>query len=94
MKESQPFEKADRDSVEGRPHIWIQWKGTNVCADVHCACGYHGHLDADFMHFVRCHKCGRTYQVGQSVPIYELPADNAEHPERTRVIQFGDADGD
>jgi len=40
-------EEADR-LVRAGPHAWIQWKGTDVCMDVRCSCGNHGHVDADF----------------------------------------------
>lgn len=39
-------------------HGWIQWKGTDVCMDVHCKCGEHSHLDAEFAYYIKCPKCG------------------------------------
>lgn len=35
-------------------HGWIQWKGTNVCMDIYCECGYHGHIGDEFVYFVKC----------------------------------------
>lgn len=26
------------------PNGWIQWKGTDVCMDVYCSCGYHSRV--------------------------------------------------
>lgn len=69
-----PFSYLNEDDVP-LPHGWIQWKGTNVCMDVHCVCGALGHVDADFCYFIRCVNCGRTYGVGGNVRLYELPAD-------------------
>jgi hypothetical protein len=37
-----------QEKYTGLPHGWIQWKGTNVCMDVYCACGHHSHIDAKF----------------------------------------------
>ncbi len=57
----------DRDATvpeEGEGHAWIQWKGTNVCMDVHCRCGAHGHIDDSFTYFYRCVGCGETFAVG------------------------------
>ncbi len=51
---------------------WIQWKGTDVCMDVHCRCGAHGHLDAEFTYFYRCRACGVTFAVGQTVRLYPM----------------------
>lgn len=28
------------------PTGFIQWKGTDVCMDVYCKCGYHSHIDS------------------------------------------------
>ena len=43
------------------PRAWIQWKGTNVCADIHCSCGHMSHIDADFAYYVQCPECGQHY---------------------------------
>lgn len=65
--------KADEEVQRtGEGHAWIQWKGTNVCMDVHCRCGAHGHVDAEFAYFYRCAACGRTFVVGQTVRLYEM----------------------
>ena len=45
------------------PAAWVQWKGTNVCMDVRCACGAHGHIDAEFAYFVECGACQQVYAV-------------------------------
>ncbi len=62
------------DNPETPAHGWIQWKGTDVCIDLHCICGTHGHHDGDFMYSVRCKDCGRKYAVGQVVKL--IPLDN------------------
>ena len=59
----------------GAPHGWVQWKGTDVCMDVLCICGAHGHVDSDFPYFVRCNGkegCGRVYAVSGYVELVEL----------------------
>ena len=60
-----------------RPHIWIQWKGTDVCCDVHCPCGNHGHYDGAFFYFFQCNKCGKYWEVGTHMPIYEVTKEEA-----------------
>jgi hypothetical protein len=57
---------------EGRPHVWIQWKGTDVCCDIHCRCGAHLHFDGDFMYFLRCPHCRTVWEVGTHVSLYEV----------------------
>lgn len=76
-----------------RGHAWIQWKGTNVCMDVHCVCGAHGHVDADFAYFYAC-RCGRRFAVGQSVPLIEVHPDFADEiaPLHKTSVKFGDYD--
>lgn len=54
------------------PHGWIQWEGTNVCMDIHCICGEHLHVDADFCYYIKMLCCGRIYCVGQNVMLYEI----------------------
>lgn len=55
----------------GVPHLWIQWKGTDLCADVHCACGELSHFDGDFCYFLRCPCCGHVWEVGTHVTLHE-----------------------
>ena len=61
-----------------RPHIWIQWKGTDVCCDIHCLCGAHCHFDGYFLYFFQCPHCERYWEVGTHVPIYEVSKERAE----------------
>lgn len=64
---------------EGEPFGWIQWKGTNVCMDIHCPnCGL-GHIDAEFAYYIRC-SCGQIYAVSgfvKLIPVGEEYADGA-----------------
>jgi len=73
---------------EGKPHIWIQWKGTNVCCDIHCECGAHCHFDGDFLYFFQCPHCERYWEVGTHVSIYEVTK------ERATCLQVVDPDED
>ena len=61
-----------QDTHEGKPHASIQWKGTDVCMDVRCLCGYHSHVDATFAYYFRCKHCGRTFLVGRYVELIEV----------------------
>jgi len=45
-----------------KPYGWIQWKGTDVCMDIHCTCGYLGHVDGMFGYYVKCPECGQIYE--------------------------------
>jgi hypothetical protein len=67
------FDKIDAGSPVNKegPHAWVQWKGTDVCADIHCPCGRHGHVDADFAYVVRC-GCGRLWGMDPYVTLVEL----------------------
>lgn len=51
---------------------WIQWKGTDVCIDLHCQCGHHGHYDGEFLYFYECPACHTKYAVGQNVKLIAL----------------------
>lgn len=50
-----------QETRKGEPHGWIQWRGTNVCMDVHCMCGELTHIDDEFVYHVKCGNCGRVY---------------------------------
>lgn len=68
----QPIERDKTVPEPGESQGWIQWKGTDVCMDVHCRCGHHGHIDDSFAYFYLCPKCGVTFAVGQTVRLYAL----------------------
>ncbi len=72
---------------DGRPYGWIQWKGTDACVDLHCACGAHGHVDAEFFYHYKCTACGRRYALGCHVPLIELTDEQA-----TRIENCGGCD--
>lgn len=64
------FLELDSQHLAGKPHCWIQWKGTEVCMDVHCECGYIGHVDGGFVYGVECGHCHRRYAVGCNVVLH------------------------
>lgn len=72
------------EKFEDMPHGWIQWKGTDVCMDVHCKCGCLSHIDATFAYFVKCAECGTVYSVNGHVEFVEVlnPPSNVVIAER------------
>ena len=65
-------------SEDHRERTFIQWKGTDVCLDVHCPrCGFHSHYDGYFAYYVRCAGCGAVWELGTSVTLREWPPDVA-----------------
>jgi hypothetical protein len=73
---------------EGVPHVWVQWKGTNVCCDVRCACGESSHFDGEFMYYIRCPHCGQAYEVGSHVKLYLVDAATIQAHEDTIQTAF------
>lgn len=63
---------------ESSPHIWVQWKGTDVCCDVHCTCGHSGHVDGYFFYYYRCPGCDKVWEVGSHVMLYEVDGERAK----------------
>ncbi|MDP9417763.1 MAG: hypothetical protein M3P48_08040 [Actinomycetota bacterium] len=58
----------DRDLHEaGTRDDWarsfVQWKGTDVCMDFHCVCGWHAHIDDYFVYAVKCGGCGKEWEM-------------------------------
>lgn len=63
-------------AITSGSHGWIQWKGTSVCMDVYCKCGYHSHVDDSFTYYVECPACGQAFECCGYVvlvPIEEIP---------------------
>ena len=69
------------DMPHPEPHGWIQWKGTDVCMDVHCACGEHTHIDSSFTYHIKCGKCGQVYECDGHIKLHPMPFE----PESTKV---------
>lgn len=73
--------KHDFKPDEKDAYGFIQWKGTDVCMDIKCKCGYGGHYDGDFFYHYKCPKCGRKYAIGQHVKLIELTKRQTEQGE-------------
>lgn len=54
-----------------KPHGWIQFKGTDICLDVHCKCGNLTHIDGDFIYFLECSACGAVYELNGHIELIE-----------------------
>jgi len=76
--------ESEEPNIEGRSWGGIQWKGTDVCMDVYCECGCHGHVDGDFFYYYRCPGCKRLFAVGQRVHIIPLTEEETEYVEKER----------
>jgi hypothetical protein len=79
---------------DGKPHGWIQWKGTDVCIDLYCECGEHCHYDGDFLYFFICPQCDRLWEVGTHVPIYEVSGAKREEVIKRNNVKRPDLDSD
>ncbi len=66
------------EKYDGKPHAWLQWKGTEVCADIRCKCGHQSHFDGGFMYNVRCPECRTVYFVNGHVQLIEIDPSTAE----------------
>jgi hypothetical protein len=83
-----------QDSPTGDAHAWIQWKGTDVCMDVHCRCSEMFHVHGEFAYFWRCPECGATFALGQTVKLIPLTADQISQVEKESYLSLviGDRD--
>lgn len=85
-KDKDPKIKRAKDNKEASgmqtipfgPRGWIQWKGTDVCMDVHCACGRISHVDGDFVYHVKCPHCGRVYFCNGNIELIEMEEDSGD----------------
>ena len=87
--------------ADGQPHGWIQWKGTNVCMDVYCSCGAHGHIDDEFTYRYKCLACGKLFDIAGYVRLVEVPESEITKQDRdgqcvasdARLLEAPDQDG-
>jgi hypothetical protein len=68
------------EKYTGKPHGWVQWKGTNVCIEIHCKCGYHSHYDGYFAHHIQCPSCGTIYYLNPHIEMIEADYDTSGLP--------------
>lgn len=70
---------------------WIQFKGSDICMDIRCKCGYSSHIDAGFAYNVQCPSCFIIYMVNGHVELIELETE----PDGCLVIgNYDDYDSD
>lgn len=58
------------------PTNFVQWKGTDVCVDLHCTCGRSPHFDGYFLYAWRC-ACGLVWKMDDRVEMTEMPPEEA-----------------
>ena len=58
------------------PRGWIQWKGTDVCIDIHCSCGSTSHFDGAFMYHIKCPECGQVYEADPNIKLIPIDEEN------------------
>lgn len=61
-----------QEKYSGVPHGWIQWKGTDVCMDIHCKCGESTHIDDEFCYTIKCKTCGTVYFCNGHIELIEI----------------------
>jgi hypothetical protein len=69
----------DRDNPITGSYGWIQWKGTDVCIDITCECGYRGHYEGWFLYYYSCPVCGLKYALGQNIALIKLLPEEIEY---------------
>jgi len=68
-----------QETYEDQPHGWIQWKGTDVCMDIHCKCGVLLHIcNVDFAYHVKCLECNTVYFCNGHIELIELEEEPAD----------------
>lgn len=75
------MEKFDPDFSESpTPHLFIQWKGTDLCGDFRCECGNNQHIDAMFCYTIECDECGAKYKTPHTVGLVRIATDTDRPP--------------
>ena len=71
MKVEARFNEDFSEFDDDQTHVFIQYKGTDICLDFHCSCGTDGHFDGDFAYALRCAGCGKTFAMPHSIELVE-----------------------
>lgn len=50
-------------------HTFVQWKGTDVCLDFYCECGYQSHYDGFGAYKVKCPQCSEVWSLPTILPV-------------------------
>ena len=61
-----------QETFTGQARGWVQWKGTDVCIDVHCKCGKISHYDGEYMYNIKCPYCERVYFANPHIQLIEV----------------------
>lgn len=74
---------------------FIQWKGTDVCMDLHCPkCKTHNHYDGFFAYVVECSGCQTQYLMRPHAEFAELTEPKDDHERHFSERPLCDADPD
>lgn len=79
FKQAKDYEEAQKLFEQHNPNgAFIQWKGTDVCMDFDCECGYHNHYDGLFAYEVKCGNCGSVFAPSHMIEMIKIenPSDN------------------
>src|SRR4051812_32382694 len=69
------------EPIDGEPaEGFIQWKGTDVCFDFRCECGYDGHFDGYFAYAIQCRRCKAVYEMPAHVYPRRIQANENARP--------------
>ncbi len=55
------------------PSGYIQYKGSDICIDLECKCGWDDHFDGAFLFGFTCPKCGISYLLQDIIEFIETP---------------------
>jgi hypothetical protein len=66
-------------SFRRRAHAMVYWPRTEVCMDLHCACGVEAHVHGAVSGCVQCGHCGRAYALAARIRL--RPVDIGESEE-------------
>ena len=56
--------------------LFVQWKGTDICADFECECGGIAHVCGDFVYRIVCGDCGSCYEIPDKFGLKKVKDDD------------------
>ena len=62
-----------KGGLYGKGNVFIQYKGTEICADFTCPnCKEQEHIDGDFCYSWKCPNCNKVYNLSSYIELFEV----------------------
>lgn len=73
---------------------FVQWKATDIFAELVCECGADGYVNGFCCYHARCRECGRVYRMPSLLKLEPLTGEAADEALKGACHDFGPLPGE